>query len=113
MSVFRQLLRTSPAPISAFLLVVGFIMMASGYLPLGVVGAAWIFLAFLVPFLRLSFLSANEPMDDHGAGGAAAGKARNPGSSRNESAVPRTGEGSRAVNSRRKPPRQGRVSADS
>jgi hypothetical protein len=47
-------LRTNTALISGALLLIGFALMATRYLPAGIAGAGLIVLAFIVPFTRLS-----------------------------------------------------------
>lgn len=49
-----QAFRTSPGVISGVALLVGFGLIASRSLPLAVVGAALLLLAFFVPFIRLA-----------------------------------------------------------
>ncbi len=61
--MIAQRLRTNPAPISAIALVVGFALIVSGSSPWGTVaGALLTLLAFLAPFIRLSFV-AGSPLD--------------------------------------------------
>lgn len=48
-------------PISLLALVVGFLLMISGYVPFGVLGGGLILLSFLLPFLRLG-IKPNPPV---------------------------------------------------
>ena len=52
--MLAHLLRTSPGVLSAVGVILGFVLIMSGVLPLAVVGAALIVLAFLVPYFRLA-----------------------------------------------------------
>ncbi|MBA3417004.1 MAG: hypothetical protein H0U10_17425 [Chloroflexia bacterium] len=64
--MLAQTLRAYPGPLSLAALVAGVALLATGSLPLGVVGIALLVAAFLVPFLRLAVL----PREARGSGQA-------------------------------------------
>jgi hypothetical protein len=109
--MIAHLLKTSPGPISAVLLVVGFAMMASGYLPLSVAGAALILLAFFVPFIRLSLVS-NGHQGRNGGARQSSTLSDNPDPS-SDASLQHPNDASRAVGPKeRSPARQRNVSDD-
>lgn len=59
--MLAQALRTSPGMLSAIGLFGGFALIATGSLPLKVVGAILMLLAFFVPFIRMLVLPQDAP----------------------------------------------------
>jgi hypothetical protein len=49
-----HLLRTSPVVLSAIGVILGFVVIMSGMLPLALIGAAVVMLAFFEPYFRLA-----------------------------------------------------------
>jgi hypothetical protein len=54
--MLAQAFRTSPGVISGLALLIGFGLIASRSLPLAIIGAALMLLAFFVPFIRLALV---------------------------------------------------------